>query len=315
MSGSRAKRTFPLGIDVGETSIRVALTQQQSDGTPDLIAVATRARAGSGDLASTIADAVDELKTHEKRCVFAAAAPAAILRSLRFPLMRRTELERAARFEASRLIDYPIDEAHVSVHPLRAGETAVGVIRKAGMADLRSLAAGAKLRLTAIDNHSFGLRRALLQTDAILDIGTNASHLSIYSEGVPRMQRIAIGGHDFTQAIARALGTDTATAERRKLGHGIAGGGEDVRGRLTDAVANALIDCRSSGYHDVRRLTIVGNSARISGLDRTIQEATAVDVHVASLSATVSSTLPPDVLRAAAPDWCLAYGLALWAAA
>ena len=231
---------------------------------------------------------------------------------MRFPHMRRNELERAARFEASRLIDYPIDEMHLRIESLSTGETVIGSVHKDTVAQLRSIAAGAKLRLTAIDNSTFGLRRALPETDAILDLGTNGSQLSIYGAGIPRMHRIDIGGFDFTQSIARGLGTDAATAERRKLGHGIVAGGEDVRERLVDAVANALIDCRSSGYHDVRRLTLVGNSARITGLDRVIAEATAVSVDVAHLAAEVSSTLPPDVLRAAAPDWCLAYGLALW---
>jgi Tfp pilus assembly PilM family ATPase len=79
-------------------------------------------------------------------------------------------------------------------------------------------------------------------------------------------------------------------------------------------VANALVECRAEGLGDVRNIALVGNGSRLSELAALIERATAVRVRPGTLDPTVSQALPPDVLRAAAPDWCLAYGLALWSA-
>lgn len=311
----RSSASLPLGIDIGASRVRVALAHRRADGRPELAAVAVRDR--DGDLAATIADAVDELRTRERRCVASVGEPAGVLRTTTFPPMRRAELERAARFEAIRLIDYPIDEAHVRIVSLDAptGEIAIGIVRKATLAMVRSAVEGAKLRLIAVDNDAFALARAIAGTDAILDIGRTESRLHIFTDRVPRTYRLRIGGSTFTQAIADALGTDPVTAERRKLAHGVAGSGEDVCDRLVESIANALVDSRANGYGDVRSIALTGNGARLDDLANRIERATAVRVCVATLAPDASAVLPPDVLRAAAPDWCHAFGLALWSVA
>lgn len=307
-------RTLPLGIDIGATRIRVALAQRGASGAAELIAVATRRH--DGDPAPALAEAVAELRTHERRCVFGLGEPRALLRRITFPPMRRAERERAARFEAAELVDYPIREAIVRVLTLGPeGDAVIGIVRKDEIASLVALAHAAKLRVSAVDNTAFAFARALPDVDAVLDVGLNASRLHIYAGLFPVGRLVATGGAAFTNAIAQALGSDEATAERRKHIHGIAGCGENTRDLLVADVANALIDCRASGLGDVRNIALVGNGSRLSDLPAMIEQATAVRVQPAMLDPAVSHALPPDVLRAAAPDWCLAYGLALWAMA
>ena len=310
-----SQRTCPLGIDIGESRVRVALTRSRLRGLPELVAVAARPR--GADLARTIADAVAELHTRERRCVMGVGEPVASLRAATFPPMRRDELERAARFEAGRQIDYPVEDAIVRVVPLdvAAGESAIGVVRKDVIATIRSAARAAKLRLVAVDNAAFALSRALPDTDAVLDVGLNSSLLYIYGRAVPHSHRLPIGGAAFTSAIEDAFGTDDVTAERRKLAHGIGGSAEDLRDRLVAGVANVLVESRAGGFGDVRSIALVGNGARLDGLATAIERAAAVRVALATFAPGVSDTLPPDVLRAAAPDWCQAYGLSLWSAA
>ena len=308
-------QTLPLGIDIGSRRVRVALAQRRPDGTAELRAVATRACDGA--LGTILASAVAELQTRERRCVLGLGEPAALLRAGTFPPMRRGELDRAARFEAGRWVNYPVEEADVRVVPLdeSAREAAIGIVRKDVIAGLRSTVQTAKLRLVAVDNNAFALRRAVPDADAVLDIGQSQSILYIFGRGVPRIYRLRVGGANFTQAIADALGTDEPTAERRKLTHGINGSAEDVRDLLVESVATSLIDCRANGYGDVRTVALVGNGARLDDLAAVMERATAVRVTLAAFAPQISSTLPPDVLRAAAPDWCQAYGLCLWAAA
>jgi hypothetical protein len=64
----------------------------------------------------------------------------------------------------------------------------------------------------------------------------------------------------------------------------------------------------------VRNIALVGNGSRVPGLAEMIERAAGVRVGPAELDPSVSRTLPADVVRAASPDWCLAYGLALWSA-
>jgi len=312
MSAARVRAgTLPLGIDLGASRVRVALAQRSPDGRPELVAVATRHL--EGDPATALTDAVAELRTRERRCVFGLGEPSALLRSIRFPAMGRAEQDRAARFEATQFVDYPIGEAIVKVIPVGSdGDAVIGVVRKGVIGSLVSFAHTAKLRVAAVDNNAFALRRALPDVDAVLDIGLDDSRLHIFTGRFPVGRRFPIGGETFTQAIAHALGCGADTAERRKLTHGIAGCGENTRDALVGDIAGVLAECRASGLGDVREIALVGNGSRLSDLCAAIERATAVRVRPATLAPDTSRTLPPDVLRAAAPDWCLAYGLARW---
>jgi Tfp pilus assembly PilM family ATPase len=291
--------------------VRVALAHRAPDGRAELVAVATRQF--EHDPAAALTDAVTELRTRERRCVFGLGEPRAVLRSIRFPAMRRGEQDRAARFEATQFVDYPIGEAIVRVIPVGSeGDAVIGVVRKDVIGSLVSFAHAAKLRVCAVDNNAFALRRALPDVDAVLDIGLDDSRLHIFTGRFPIGRRFAVGGAAFTQAIARGLGCDADTAERRKLTHGLAGCGETTRDALVADIAGALAECRAAGLGDVREIALVGNGSRLNDLPAAIERATAVQVRLAALSPDTSQTLPPDVLRAAAPDWCLAYGLARW---
>ncbi len=314
MSLSRRPRTLPLGIDVGASRIRVALVHRTASGGSELFAVATRPH--GDDPVTALADAVSELRTHERRCVFGLAEPRAILRAAAFPPMRRDERDRAARLEATRYIDYPVREAVVRVVSLgKDGEAVIGVVRKDVISSLVASAHAAKLRVAAVDNSAFAFRRAIPDADAVLDIGLTQSRLHILSGSVPIGHYFFGGGAALTAAIADSLGTDEITAERRKHTHGIAGNAGNAIELLVEDIANALVEFRTSGYGDVRSIALAGNGSRLHELPARIERATAVRVAPATLVPAISSTLPPDVLRAAAPDWTLAYGLALWGAA
>ncbi len=102
------------------------------------------------------------------------------------------------------------------------------------------------------------------------------------------------------------------TAEQRKRSVGLAGAGEQARDALVDALATALIEIRASARAELRTVALVGNGARLPGLAEALERAVQVPVRLASFPADAASALPPDVVRAAAPDWGLAYGLALW---
>jgi Tfp pilus assembly PilM family ATPase len=257
--------------------------------------------------------AIEELQTPERRCVLALAPPEALLCAAEFPAMSPWERVCAARFEAARFIDYPIDEAAVSLVRTSADQHwAIGVVRRSALAAVLDVAKRAQLRPLAVDDLAFALRRSQPDTDAVIDIGNDATRLTIFGETVPYVTRIRAGGEALTDAIAQSLGVDTATAEDRKRCVGFGGAGEGARDALIAALTEAFADARAGGYGGIRTIVLCGNGSRIPGLSSAIERATGYTVLPATLPADCSDTVPPDVLRAAGPDWSVAYGLSLW---
>jgi Tfp pilus assembly PilM family ATPase len=307
----RKVRTLPLGVDVGTHHVRVALVERDAQDIPRLITVAVRPR--GDELASILADAVSELPTRERRCVFGVGAPDAVLRTVQFPPMSRLERERAATFEAVRFIEYPIEDATVRIesHPHDPASHILGIARRSPLTNLTGVAKQAGLRCVAIDNVALALGRALPESDAVLDIGADGSSLIFLGDSLPLAQRLDRGGNHFTSAIAESLGIDFPAAEHRKRIHGLSGAGMLALEKFVEIVASSILRHRASGAN-IRRLTLIGNGSRLVDVLDALGTATAIPTSYATFESSVCQTLPPDVVRVAAPDWCTAYGLALW---
>jgi Tfp pilus assembly PilM family ATPase len=307
------RSTLPLGVDVGVARTRVALVERTAGGEPRLVAVA--ARPTGDDPAAAIAGARAELGCRERRCVLALGPGDAIVRTASFPAMRRAERERAARYEATRHVPYALGDGALRVTPLDGARCVVAVARRTRLEERVRDARRAGLRPIAVDDLTFALVRAFPYADAIVDVGERASILVIRAEPIPAVRAFPIGGRAFTDAVVSALGVDQRTAERRKHGVGLAGAGEPARDALVERLATALIEHRADARGDVRTIALCGNGARLNGLAESLERATAIPVRLAALAANASDALPADVVRAASPDWGVAYGLALWESA
>lgn len=304
----RAK-TLPLGIDVGSARTRVALSEKTPSGAVRLIAVASRPTLD--DPAAAIIEAWRELGTRERRCVMALRTPDSVLRTARFPKMGRRERERAARFETARFLPYPISDAVVRVASPPGEYTVIGVARRDAVRHRVDAARRAKLRLVAIDDHAFALLRAFPGAAAVLDLGERMTILTIAGEQIPTAIAFELAGRALTAAIVAALGIDEEAAEARKRHLGLAGAGDHVRDALVELITNSLIEARAAGGPPVNALTLAGNGARLLGFAPALEQAVGMPVSLATFPPELSETLPADVVRAAAADWGLAYGLTL----
>ncbi len=306
--------TLPLGVDIGRRRVRVALTASAGGGPAKLLAVA--AHDHDGDPAEALRWAIEDLQTHERRCVLALAPPDALLCATGFPPMSPWERMNAARFEAGRFIGYSIGEAAVSlVRTSAPRQWAIGVARRSALTAALEVAKRARLRPLAVDDMAFALQRSQPDADAVIDVGNDDTRLTIFGETIPSVTRVPIGGAAITDAIAQSLGIDEATAEDRKRSVGFGGAGDAPRDALIVALAEALSEARANGSDGIHTIVLCGNGSRIPGLAPAIERATGYTVSLATLPPECSDTLPPDVLRAAAPDWSVAYGLSLWSIA
>lgn len=304
------RETLPLGVDIGAARIRVALLERDGPHGARLIAVAARETAG--DATGAVAAARTELATRERRCVLALGAADAHLHVSALPGMRGGERERAARYQAAQFAGFSIADAAVRVVPLEADRCIVGIARRAALAGRLAAARAAGLRPIAVDDAALALGRVYPQAGAIVDVGVLAATLVLAADPVPVCRVFAGGGDAMTAAVVAALGLDPAAAEARKRSLGLAGAGEHARDALVEQLAAALIEHRSRARREVDEIVLVGNGARTCGLAESLERAVAVPVRLATLAPELSPRLPADVVRAAAPDWALAYGLGLW---
>jgi Tfp pilus assembly PilM family ATPase len=306
--------TLPLGIDFGRSRIRVALVERDAAQRPRLMAVA--ACESGDDPAAALACALGELGSRERRCVIGITQPDASLHLAAFPPMASGERRRAAHFEAARCIDFPIDQAAVSLVPVEDGTRwVIGVARRSALADRVRAAKRARLRPLAVDDTAFALRRVHAKAEAVIDIGEDATQVIVFGDPIPFCARIPFGGSQCTAAIARSLGIDTASAETRKRTIGFGGAAESQRDTWIETIGAALAGARSHGYPAPQHIVMTGNGSRIPGLSAAIEHVSGCRANLAELDAAVSDALPRDVLRATGADWSIAYGLSLWSAA
>lgn len=314
-------RALPLGIDIGTTRVRVVQTEPSARGAR-IRAVAVRDVSGgsssSGALeepeyvAALLEDAISELGTRDRRCICAIGEPDGLLRPLKFPKMTRVERERAARFEAQRHIEYPVEEAVVRIHPIDAssGLWTLGIARSSAILTRLAAIRGARLKPVAMDHEACALVRALPGYDAIVDIGHQRTSLHIVTKQTPVTLQAYNGGADVTRAIERELSLDTQTAEKRKRILGTAGAGDRARAALTSDIAALVSHARA--IQAISRVALVGNAARLAGIVADLEATTGALCEIPVSDSLRGESYPEDVIRSSAPDWTLAAGLALW---
>jgi type IV pilus assembly protein PilM len=130
------------------------------------------------------------------------------------------------------------------------------------------------------------LRAAALvadDTEAIVDIGANATNFVVHTCGIPRIVRnIPRGGAEITKLMATRLGMSMTEAEAMKCHVGLVRGeaGDETAEVITEAIRPLVGELRSSlNYYTaanrepVNRLALVGGGALLPGLlERLTQE-------------------------------------------
>lgn len=318
-----APRLLPLGIDIGTTRVRVVEGVGTAQGVR-IRAVAVReissGSSSSGALedpeyvAALLEDALVELGTPHRKCVCAIGEPDGLLRPLKFPKMTSVERERAARFEAQRFVDYPVEDAVIRIHPIdpAAGVWALGIARSSAILTRVAALRAAGLKPLAMDHEACALARVLPGFDAIIDVGHQRTSLHIVTQQTPVTLQAYNGGADITRAIERELSLDVQTAEKRKRILGTAGAGERARAALTSDIASLIHNARAT--QAISRVALVGNAARLAGIAAELESATGALCELPVSDALRGPNYPEDVIRSSAPDWTLAAGLALWSA-
>ena len=317
-------RTLPLGIDLGSTRVRIACGVLDRENGFRLQAVSSRklpdidgSDADAPQLIAAVLDELlEELGTRERRCILAVRTPDAQMRNVEFPPMNAFERARAARFEARRFAGWDIDAAPtaVRVHPVDAnsGWYTVGAVQRAVLDKLVKPAKMAGLRVHAIDDEGFALRRAFPEIDGIIDVGFERSALHASSPRGPVSWHVGVGSADITRGIATDLAIDLPAAEKRKCILGSAGAGIAACRFVVSELCAAIARARSRV--PLERVALTGNGARLPGFQSLLAGASPATIEMPVSNHLICDAYPEDVVRSAGPDWSLAVGLCAWGA-
>jgi type IV pilus assembly protein PilM len=315
---------LPLGIDIGATRVRVALVSEVKGGGTRIHHVVVRdlpsGASSAGPIASPeivadiLRDAVSEVSGRERRCVASISNDAATIKPVTFPQMSHFERSKAAKFEASRFVRYPLDDCTVRLASgERTGDYFLGIARSSALRSRVKVLRGAGLRPLAVDHEACAWRRAAGSVDCLVDVGFVRSTVIVLSHPLADVRTFAVGGETITSNIARALGIDRETAEERKRTVFQGASRAEIE-PIVSEIADRILEVRSAG-HSIRRIGLAGNGARLEGLAAALERATGIAGGMVEFPSSVTSDYPLDVLRAAAPDWLFCYGITLWSVA
>ena len=311
-----------VGLDIGTSAVRAAAVEVGRKDAPVLKKLAQipvpDGAVVAGEIVDeqTVSDALVQLfrsaRLPKKRIIVGLANPRVIVRRVDLPYMPEEELAEALPFQTQEYLPIPVADAVLDFIPLEEfttpnGEPMMSVLVVAAQREMAThtleVVARAGLKVLSMDLQALALVRAVYGADltleteprALVNIGAGVTQVLLVQNGSVQFLRIlAIGGNDFTDALAAGMSISTEQAETYKRGIGVAiegtpGGteGDDLARRLLTQHADNLIE-EIRGSIDyfvaqetdttIRRLLISGNGARLPHLANRMGRALGAEV-------------------------------------
>ena len=283
-----------IGLDVGSTSIRAV---EASGGNRPMINNFGQALLPEGAVVGgvvkddrAVTAALRHLWTTQKfttkSVVLAATHQQIVVRPVEVSNLPAKELRQALPFQVRDVLPIPVEQAVLDFYPLEQkpeGDTIRGLLiaapKEAVIHTVRAVER-AGLHVERVDLACFAALRAAAHlaqdTEAVADIGANATSIIVHRDGVPELVRsIPRGGNEITRALSSRLNMPMAEAETVKCRVGLMQGeGPESAEVVAEALRPLINEIRSSlAYHAkanpggrVRRLALVGGSAQLPGL-------------------------------------------------
>jgi type IV pilus assembly protein PilM len=301
--------TTLVGLDIGSTSIRAVEATITKD--RPVITNFGQAFLSNGDVVSgvikdgrAVTNTLRQLwSSHNfatRDVIVGVTHQQVIVREVDINNLSPKELKRALPFLVRDVLPLPPDEAVLDFYPLvkpeKGDATVHGLliaVPKDPVLDAVRVIEDAGLHVEHVDLSCFAALRASAHlagdTEALLDIGANATSITVHTDGTPKIVRtIPRGGAEITSLVATRLGVTVLEAEKLKckvgLGGDLADGSdgeyaecaqiisEAIRPLVTE-IRNSLNYFTTANPDDrVRRLALVGGAALLPGLPDLLTE-------------------------------------------
>ncbi len=280
------------------------------------------------------------MQTKTREVALALPAAAVITKKILLPQgASELDIETQVMAEANQMAPFPLDEVSLDWQILgpaprspEENEALVVVSRRERLEERVALAEAVGLKAVIVDVDSFATLNAFEQlayqlpdngrnqTVAIIDIGANATHVSVVHDNQLVYQREhALGGYVLTQEIARRYDLPIDEAEEAKRKALLPDSYEsEVLQPFLDAIALEIgralqLFFGATAYHSVDHILLAGGCAAIPGLDDIVHSRLQTSTLIANPFAkmAVSSQVKARQLAADAPALFVACGLAL----
>jgi len=326
------------GLDIGESSIKLAQVKKENDGL-SLVNLAEAPSPQPGingenekqwvETANVIRALTKDLKLRTKNAVFGLSEQKVISRLIRFPPMKESEVKAALQFEAETFIPYPLTKVQLDyeiVDKDEEGKLLVFIIAalKKTVAKYLKVAKLAGITPIALETAAVALVRIFASNQKptlIIDLGKRYSNLIIGKQGNVFLTRnIPIGTESLVRAISVSLGLEMNVAEGYRQAYGLKE--DELEGkvrkalmplfqRLADDVKKSIYSFKEDWQENVGLLVFSGGGAATPELAEEMTKILGLEVQVAQPFAGVKVAAPISIdLRKEGPRFSVAFGLA-----
>lgn len=324
-----------VGLDIGTTMVKaVELTQAGSHFKVTSFGQVEVPPDDQQSRIEAIADLMREGGFKTRRVVTAIGGKSVIIRYLTMPRMSDDELQNAIIFEAEKYIPFPLSECVMDCQRLEEGKgeqmpvLLVAVKREVVDQHLECLqGAGITPEVVDVDAFALGNAHALCRAGdqdggggvaAFVDVGASRSNVNIVRDGTSFFTReIGIGGHDFTEALAKRLSVEFDEAERLKREPGQ---GEEVikdaAFPVIDDLGNEIQLCfdyfENQYEREIESIQFTGGGALLSCLRESVEKIFERPTQLFNPFETlpIDEGIDPDLLNATSAQLVVALGLA-----
>ncbi|WP_314148446.1 type IV pilus assembly protein PilM [uncultured Leifsonia sp.] len=342
-------------MDIGSTSVRAVELQDASKPRPTLLryieAPLPEGASSRGEVLepNTVAATLKRLWRQagftSKDVVLGMGNQRVLARDLTVPKMSIRRIRESLPFTVQDMLPVPASEAILDFYPVSEAVSESGpvvngllvaAIKEAVLANVKATKL-AGLSTIDVDLIPFALSRVLLSrqnvsgTVALIAIGADTTCVLIARDGVPQFVRIIpTGGADLTRALRAELELDEASAERVKIGLGLASSvaspeeqrAVEVIYRVTSEMLTSLRNTinyyvNTRQPETVDRIILTGGGAQLIGLTDALSEMTRLPVTMGDPLAgfALSRKLNVEDLRQRRGGLGVALGLAVGSAA
>ncbi|MBI4846419.1 MAG: type IV pilus assembly protein PilM [Candidatus Omnitrophica bacterium] len=235
-----SNRNLFLGIDIGASSLKIALVSKEKDGRIRLLKSAYEIYENFydeviHDPSRAVAYFLKKFLNKEKglnkvRVGISIAGQSAFVRMTSIPISVPSKLRQIVLYETQQQIPFPIKDVvwdfQIYDRVKKQLNVLVAALKRELVEPVIAIAEGCNLDVEFIDVSNLALYNCLnyffrdLQQTLILDIGAKTTNIIIINAGKIWTRSLPIGGEDITEAVARELKVDRKKAESLKIEKG-----------------------------------------------------------------------------------------------
>ena len=291
------KKTYPIGIDLGRSGVKLLQLSEAGEDLSVLDAASAQAPVEIRDdmqalhqwRMDTIANMLKSGKFKGRKVVIGLPSSDLVIQHLRMDKMAENELKTALPFAIQEKIPFPVNESlirHVVAGEVYEGdqlrqEVVVMAVPAFVMNQQMQLIKKLKLEIEAINieasaiANSFGLDQMdINEATMVVDLGYHCSKVVItHGKEIAFCRSVKLGVENVCLSLMTLMGTEKAQAEQSYIDFSLGQGQEDVSSvkeavePISDILVNELRSCLR--YHDmmfenaqVSKVVFVGGQAR-----------------------------------------------------